>query len=118
MLQGEWPTPNWWQKRDRQPVNDGIKHVEKWHYLKDTQTSLATCLAPSLLTASTVPAYGHLPPSLFSPPTVSSQPGNTLAARTGAMQHKLKQCHKYNYFCLFGFIWLNVPVRNFSVMPG
>jgi len=39
--------------------------------------------------AAAVPAYGHLPPSSLSCPTVSVQPGTSLAANTGAMQHKL-----------------------------
>ena len=39
--------------------------------------------------APAVSACGHLPPSSWSDPTVTSQPGITLAARTGAMQHNL-----------------------------
>lgn len=57
---------------------------------KDMVTPFTQCLAPIALMASAVPAYGHLPPSSCSWPTVTSTPGSTLAARTGAMQHKLK----------------------------
>lgn len=59
-------------------------------HAKDMATSFTQCLAPSALMASAVPAYGHLPPSSCSWPTVTSTPRSTLAARTGAIQHKLK----------------------------
>ena len=56
---------------------------------KDIVTSLLTCLDPICWMAPAVPAYGHLPPSSESWPTVTLQPGSALAARTGAMQHRL-----------------------------
>lgn len=59
------------------------------HPSKDMVTSFTQCLAPRAFTASAVPAYGHLPPSSCSWPTVTSTPLSTLAASTGAMQHRL-----------------------------
>ncbi len=44
--------------------------------------------------APAVPAYGHFPPSSWSEPTVTSTPGSTLAARTGAIQHNLEERSK------------------------
>lgn len=57
---------------------------------KDMVTPVTQCLAPRALMTCAVPACGHLPPSSCSWPTVTSTLLSTLAARTGAMQHRLK----------------------------
>ena len=61
-------------------------NFKQWLSEKDIVTSCFTCFAPIWPMAAAVPAYGHLPFSLSSDPTVSSQPEMTLAAITGDMQ--------------------------------
>ena len=57
--------------------------------LKDMITCVLMCVPPMVATAPVAPACGHFPPSSWSDPIVTSQPGITLAASTGAMQHSL-----------------------------
>ena len=64
--------------------------------------------------APAVSAYGHLPPSSWLDPTVTSQPGITLAARTGAMQHSLCNHHPRKAVLLYHVHAQMLPPQNLN----